>query len=210
MPDRFTRPPFNCYDKKTDPVEHVSHYIQMMSLHTHNDALMCKVFPSSLGLTALRWFNGLRKGSIRSFFELIQEFGFWFVTCSWVPQPVDALLLMKIRAGETLHSYASQYWELYSEIGGDNKRVTVSTFRIGLPEDSRLWESLTKKPPGGIRQLMRRIEEYKRSEDDRLQSKVKHQWWIVPGKLVFHSDLGGGGSDDSRADRTDGRSECDV
>ena len=82
MPDRFTRPPFNCYDKKTDPVEHVSHYIQMMSLHTHNDALMCKVFPSSLGLTALRWFNGLRKGSIRSFFELIQEFGFWFVTCS--------------------------------------------------------------------------------------------------------------------------------
>ena len=54
MPDRFTRPPFNSYDEKTDPVEHVSHYIQMMSLHTHNDALMCKVFSSSLGPTALR------------------------------------------------------------------------------------------------------------------------------------------------------------
>ena len=109
MPNRFTCPPFNCYDGKTNPVKHVSHYIQMMSLHTHNDALMCKVFPSSLGPTALRWFNGLQKGSIRSFSELIQEFSVRFVTCSRVPQSVDALLSMKMRAGETLHSYTSRY-----------------------------------------------------------------------------------------------------
>ena len=69
------RPPFNSFDRKTDPVEHVSHYIQMMSLHTYNDALMCKVFPSSPGPTTLRWFNGLMKDSIHSFSELIQEFG---------------------------------------------------------------------------------------------------------------------------------------
>ena len=48
MPSRFTWPSFNSYDKKADLVEHVSHYIHMMSLHTHNDTLMCKVFPSSL------------------------------------------------------------------------------------------------------------------------------------------------------------------
>ena len=71
IPNRFTRPLFNSYDGKADPVEHVSHYIQMMSLHTHNDALMCKVFPSSLGPTALRWFNGLRKDLIHNFTKLI-------------------------------------------------------------------------------------------------------------------------------------------
>ena len=98
MLSKFTRSPFNSYDGKTDPVEHVSHYIQMMSLHTHNDALMCKVFPSSLGPTTLRWFNGLRKGSIHSFAELIQEFGVWFMTCRRVLQPVDALLSMKMGA----------------------------------------------------------------------------------------------------------------
>jgi len=27
MPNRFAHPPFNCYDGKTNPVEHVSHYI---------------------------------------------------------------------------------------------------------------------------------------------------------------------------------------
>ena len=107
MPSRFTRPPFNSYDGKIDPVEHVSHYIQMMSLHTHNDALMCEVFPSSLSPTALRWFNGLRKGSIHSFSEVIQEFGVQFMTCSRVPQPMDALLSMKMGARETLRSYAN-------------------------------------------------------------------------------------------------------
>ena len=88
------------------------------------------------------------------------------MTCSRVPQLVDALLLMKMKAGETLCSYASRYWELYNEIGGDNERVVASTFRIRLPKDSGLRELLTKKPPEGMWQLMRCIEEYKRSEDD--------------------------------------------
>ena len=107
MPSRFTQLPFNSYDGKMDLVEHVSHYIQMMSLHTHNDALMCKVFPLSLGPITLRWFNGLRKGSIHNFSVLNQEFSVQFITCSRVPHPVDVLLSMKMGAGETLRNYAS-------------------------------------------------------------------------------------------------------
>ena len=54
MPSRFMHPPFNSYDGKMDLVKHVSHYIQMMSLYTHNDVLICKIFSSSLGPIALR------------------------------------------------------------------------------------------------------------------------------------------------------------
>ena len=156
-----------------DPIEHISHYIQIMSLHTQNDALMCKVFPSSLRPTALRWFNRLQKGSIHNFTELIQEFDVRFVTYSRVPQLVDALLSMKMRVGETLCSYISLYWKLYNKIGRGNKKIAPSTFRMGLPENSELWESLTRKPPKDMRQLMRCIEEYKHLEDDRMQSKGK-------------------------------------
>ncbi|XP_023899323.1 uncharacterized protein LOC112011177 [Quercus suber] len=187
MPDRFTRPPFNSHDGKTDPVEHVSHYIQMMSLHTRNDALMCKVFPSSLGPTTLRWFNGLHKGSIHDFVELIQEFGTRFVTSSWVSQLIDALLSMKMRARETLRNYASRYWELYNKIGRGNEKIAVSTFRIGLPEESGLRESLIKKAPEDMRQLMRRIEEYKRLEDDRMQNKGKAPMTDHPRPNGFQS-----------------------
>ncbi|XP_075663325.1 uncharacterized protein LOC142632891 [Castanea sativa] len=147
---RFSRPSFISYVGKADPVEHVSHYIQMMSLYNQNGALMCKVFPSSLWPTALRLFNGLRKGSIQNFGELIQEFGAQFMTCSRVLQSVDALLSMKMGAGETLRSYANRYWELYNEIGGGNEKVAVSTFKLGLLEDLELRESLTVRPPENL------------------------------------------------------------
>ena len=104
----------------------------MMSLHTHNDALMCKVFPLSLSPTALRWLNGLRKGLIHYFSELIQEFGVQFITCSRVPQPMAALLSMKMGAGETLRSYISRYWELYNEISGGNEKICGEYFSDGV------------------------------------------------------------------------------
>ena len=160
MPRRFSRPLFISYNGKVDLVEHVSHYIQMTSLHNQNDAIMCKVFPSSLGPTTLRWFNGLRKRSIHNFRELIQEFGARFMTCSWVPQPVDALLSMKMGGGETLQSYANRYWELYNETGESNEKVAASTFKLGLSKDSELRELLTMRPPENMRQFIRYIEEY--------------------------------------------------
>ncbi|XP_075640307.1 uncharacterized protein LOC142612060 [Castanea sativa] len=133
MPGRFARPLFNSYDGKTDPVEHVNHYIQMMSLHTHNDALMCKIFPSSLGPTALRWFNGLRKGSIHNFAELIQEFGVRFMTCNRVPQSVDALLSMKWGQGKPFAAMKIRCWELYNEIGGGNEKIARVPFGWDCP-----------------------------------------------------------------------------
>lgn len=131
MRSRFTKSLFISYDGKTDPVEHVSHYIQMMSLHNHNDTLMCRVFHSSLGPITLRWFNELRKGSIHSFGELIQEFGVRFMTCRRVPQPVDALLSMKMGARETLRSYASKYWSCKKRLVGVTKRSQQAHFGWG-------------------------------------------------------------------------------
>nr|XP_023872910.1 uncharacterized protein LOC111985496 [Quercus suber] len=78
---------------------------------------------------------------------------------------------MRVKA--TLCSYASRYSKLYNEISGGNEKIAASTFRMGLSEDSKLPKSLTKKPLEDMRQLTRRIEEYKRMEDDRLQSKGK-------------------------------------
>ena len=43
---------------------------------------MCKVFLSSLGPVAIKWFDGLEEGSISSFEELMRAFGARFVICS--------------------------------------------------------------------------------------------------------------------------------
>ena len=84
------------YNGRTDPVEHVSHFNQRMAIHSKNETLMCKVFPSSLGPVAMRWFDGLKEHSINSFKELTRAFGACFVTCSRVPQPLDSLLSMTL------------------------------------------------------------------------------------------------------------------
>lgn len=66
---------------------------------------MCKVFPSNLGPVAMKWFDGLEEGSISSFQELTRAFGARFVMCSKVPRPLDSLLSMAMREGETLKTY---------------------------------------------------------------------------------------------------------
>ena len=58
---------------------------------------MCKVFPSSLSLMAIRWFDGLREKSINSYEELTRAFGARFVMCSRVSRTLDFLLMLSMR-----------------------------------------------------------------------------------------------------------------
>ena len=127
---------------------------------------MCKVFPSSLEPVAMRWFDGLRVGSINSFKGLTQAFGSHFITCSMVPRHLDSLLSLSMRKGETLKTYSDRYWEMFNEIDGDFDDVAISTFKVGLPTEHCLRKSLTGKPVTNVCQLMDRIDKYKRVEED--------------------------------------------
>ena len=89
---------------------------------------MCKVFLSSLGPMAMRWFDGLREGSISSFKELTRAFRSQFVTCSRVPRPLDSLLSIAMREGETLKTYLDRYWEMFNEKDGDFDDVAIRMF----------------------------------------------------------------------------------
>ena len=146
LPRRFVQPTFIIYNRRIDSVEHISHFNQRMVVHSRNKALMCKVFPSSLGTVAMRWFDGQDEGSIGSFQELTKAFGARFVTCSRIPRPLDSLLSMVIREGETLKIYSDRYQEMFNEINGDFEEVLIRMFKIGLPTEHELRKSLTKKP----------------------------------------------------------------
>ena len=161
------------YNCQTDPMEHVSHFNQRMTVHSKNEALMCKVFSSSLGPMAMRWFDGLGAGSIYSFKELTRVFGSHFIMRSKVPQPLDSLLSMSMKERETLKTYSNRYWEMFNEIDGDFDDVAIRTFKVSLPVEHGLRKSLTRKPANNIRQLMDRIVKYKRVKKDQQQGKWK-------------------------------------
>ena len=122
-----------------------------MTVPSQNEALMCKVFPSSLGPVAMRWFDGLKKGSISSFKELTRAFGAHFVTCSRVPQPLDSLLSMTMQEGKTLKTYSDRYYEMFIEIDENFDDVAIRTFKVDLPTKHDLRKSLTRKPVKSVR-----------------------------------------------------------
>ena len=106
LPRRFQQLTFTIYNGNTDPMEHVNQFNQRMAVHSKIEALMCKVFPPSLGPAAMRWFNGLKANSLDSYRQLTQAFGYHFVTNNRAPQPLSALLSLSMHDGETLKTYS--------------------------------------------------------------------------------------------------------
>ena len=62
---------------------------------------------------------------------------------------------------------------MFNEIDGDFDEVTIRTFKVGLPSEYGLRKSLTGKPVTSLRQLMDRVDKYKRIEDDQQQGKLR-------------------------------------
>ena len=178
LPRRFTQPTFTMYNGRTDPIEHMSHFNQRMVVHSKSGALMCKVFLSSLGPKAMRWFGGLKEGSINSVKELTRAFGARFVTCSKVPQPFDSLQSMAMQEGDTLKTYFDRYWEMFNKINEDFDDVAITTFKVSLPTKHDLRKSLTRKLVRSVRRLMDCIDEYKLVKEDQQQGKGKAK--VVP------------------------------
>ena len=122
-----------------------------MIVHSKNETLMCKVFSFSLGPMAMRWFDGLGVGSIDSFKKLTRAFGSRFIICSKAPRPLDCLLSMTMREGETLKTYSNRYWEMFNEIDSDFDDVAIRIFKVDLLAKHGLGKSLTGKPANSVR-----------------------------------------------------------
>ena len=148
---------------------------------------MCKVFPSSLGPVAMRWFNGLKTNSIDSYKQLIQAFDSRFITNTRVPRPLSSLLSLSMHEGETLKAYSNKYWEMYNEMDGNFYDVAINTFKSDLPTEHGLGKSLIGKLVTSVRQLIGMIDKYKRVEEDQLQGKGNEK--VIPQKgKDFSSD----------------------
>ncbi|XP_065622282.1 uncharacterized protein LOC136064454 [Quercus suber] len=89
--------------------------------------------------------------------------------------------------GETLKAYSDRYWEMFNDIKGNFDAMALDTFKLGLPTDHGLRTSLSGKPVTNMRQLIDRIEKYKKVEEDQQQGKGKDK--VIPqDRKDFKSD----------------------
>ena len=76
---------------------------------------------------------------------------------------------------------------MFNEIDGDFDKVVIKTFKVSLPSEHGLRKSLTGKPVTSLRQLMDRVDKYKRIKDDQQQGKGKAK--VIPQeRWDFRSD----------------------
>ena len=86
-----------------------------------------------------------------------------------------------------MKAYTERYWEMFNEIDGDFDEVAIRTFKVSLPSEHGLRKSLTGKPVTSLRQLMDRVDKYKRIKDDQQQGKGKAK--VIPQeRRDFRSD----------------------
>ena len=129
-------------------MEHVSHFNQKMTIHSRNKALICKVFPSSLGPMTKRWFDGLEKESIRLYEELPRA-----VQIDPATQPTRRTDLIRPyfsgRSATGLHHQKpiSAGWFRFSpktqKTRTDRK---ISRFRQNFQNPTIIFQNPTKKP----------------------------------------------------------------
>ncbi|KAG5022816.1 hypothetical protein JHK85_019158 [Glycine max] len=74
LPLRWKMLNIDRYDRLLDPDEHVDPFVTQMNLFTNDDAIMCRVFPTTLKGATLHWYTHLLRNSIDSFVTLVTQF----------------------------------------------------------------------------------------------------------------------------------------
>ncbi|XP_028069452.1 uncharacterized protein LOC114271970 [Camellia sinensis] len=143
-----------------------------MAGHRGNDALMCLVFPLSLGELGLKWFERLPKESIEGWQQLAEAFVTRFKTNIKTPKEIDHLLRAKMEPGDSLKVYNTKYWETFNEILDCLTNLAITQYKRDLPVGHRLRDSLTMNQPSTMKLLMQHINEHIRVEHNAAATTV--------------------------------------
>ena len=144
VPVRINLPKFESYDGTTDPVDHLVQFENTMLLHNFSDAMYCKVFTTTLKLTARTWFHQLPSSSTATFAQLVEKFNNHFMASR--PLEKDASYLMTLKQGKTEHlcKYLTRFTKAMYEIPAVDAAVAIEAFKQGLQHRSAFHLSISK------------------------------------------------------------------
>ncbi|KAK9912526.1 hypothetical protein M0R45_036388 [Rubus argutus] len=171
-PPKFTTPEFIKFEGKTDPVEHIHQYQQEMILESDDERLLFKLFPSSLAGAAHAWFRQLKPNSISSFTQLCQEFIAQYVCKRKKKKDMAALFGTKQQVGEKLGDFLERFIDEMAKLGECDTHYAAIAFREGLIPGGKMHQSLIKRPPQDMRDVLSRAEgKIRLEEEEKTQAK---------------------------------------
>ncbi|KAK3031954.1 hypothetical protein RJ639_037115 [Escallonia herrerae] len=153
LPPNFRMPQCDLYDGTGDPGEHVS------------DAVMCRVFPTTLRKAVHAWFISLQPRSIYSFGQLSDLFQKHFVSSRSRRKNSASLLNIVQEKNESLACFLGRFNAATLEIDNLDESVKYTAFLRGLRPTSKFTFSVNKSPPGNMKALLEKANKYIQAEE---------------------------------------------
>ncbi|KAM2185676.1 hypothetical protein ACFX1Q_030653 [Malus domestica] len=161
-----------------------------MALEGDDEALMCKLFLSSLSRSSLTWFRQLKLRSIESFIELCEAFISQYVCNRRLRKDITILFSTKQNVGENLKRYMTRFTKEMSTLEECDSHTAYLAFREGVLLGTKMPRSLIETPLLDMREERRFTRDpndgfNERSRLDRPNTKL-----IVSLGKIFHENKG--------------------
>ncbi|GKU97131.1 hypothetical protein SLEP1_g10311 [Rubroshorea leprosula] len=142
-PAGFKIPQLETYDRMKDPDDHLHAFYSCMQAQNASNALMCKIFPSTLRGNARTWYYSLPPRSISSYIKMAFAFATEFSSRRLIRKTTSELMRVKQRDEESLKNYMSRFNDAVLEVSSFDQAVGIAAVISGLKHD-RFRDSLIK------------------------------------------------------------------
>ncbi|GKV15754.1 hypothetical protein SLEP1_g26507 [Rubroshorea leprosula] len=170
-PSGFRMPHFETYDGTKDPDDHLHAFCSIMQAQNASDALMCKIFPSTLRGNARTWYYSLQPSSVSSYAELAAFFATKFSSRRLIKKTTSELMRVAQRKGESFKNYMNRFNDAVLEISSFNHGVGLAALTAGLKHD-RFRDSLIKHAPTTFDEANERSWKFIQAEEYALSGKA--------------------------------------
>ena len=140
-PRKFSMSYFTSFKGDGDPERHLKHYRSTMIIYRNNDALMCKIFDTTLQGDVQDWFHTLPPQSIQNFDDLSLVFTKKYSSYRSIKKKSDHLFNVKKNPKESLRDYIKKFKAEKAKIVGCDDSIASAAFQ--------------KRPPSGPSSIRR-------------------------------------------------------
>ncbi|GFZ10945.1 hypothetical protein Acr_22g0003430 [Actinidia rufa] len=134
------------YEGKTDPMDHLDSYKNLILLQGCSDEVMCKAFSTTLKGSTRSWFRKLPPVTIDSFGDLSRLFIANFMSCRIRQKNASHLFTIHQKKTESLKDYVKRFNQAILEVEGPNDTVVIMAMMEGL-WPGPLFDFLSKNVP---------------------------------------------------------------